>query len=29
MEHMLDLVVLTFVYVEKVRMDKDSENLGE
>ncbi|KAF8123563.1 hypothetical protein EV363DRAFT_1403819 [Boletus edulis] len=24
-EHMLDLIVLTFVYVEKIRMDKDRE----
>ncbi|KAF8552670.1 hypothetical protein OG21DRAFT_1415673 [Imleria badia] len=28
MEHMLDLLVLTFVYVEKIRMDKDHENTG-
>ena len=27
-EHMLDLIVLTFVYVEKIRMDKDRENTG-
>ncbi|KAI9463836.1 hypothetical protein HD554DRAFT_2026955 [Boletus coccyginus] len=27
-EHMLDLIVLTFVYVEKVRMDKDNEFIG-
>ncbi|KAG6372075.1 hypothetical protein JVT61DRAFT_8784 [Boletus reticuloceps] len=27
-EHMLDLIVLTFVYVEKIRTDKDGENTG-
>ena len=27
-EYMLDLIVLTFVYVEKIRMDKDRENTG-
>ncbi|KAF8547443.1 hypothetical protein OG21DRAFT_1490234 [Imleria badia] len=27
-EHMLDLIVLTFVYVEKIRMDKDRQNTG-
>jgi len=27
-EHMLDLIILTFVYVEKIRMDKDKEGSG-
>ena len=25
-EHMLDLIVLTFVYLEKLRLDKDDES---
>jgi hypothetical protein len=27
-EHMLDLIVLTFVYVQKIRLDKGHENMG-
>ena len=28
-EHMLDLVILTFIYVEKLRMDKELEEVKE
>ena len=28
-EHMLDLVILTFIYVEKLRMDKELKEIKE